>query len=297
MKIRLIVVILGASITSACGAKQPPLPGQVEQMGMQGALLQFSEAEVRQQEPGRLRAAIEQRCQGPCDRVYLSVGETPQGLLHKFANAVAESSHAADAYLVPPSGKRIELDVAGSDCATVIELQPDGLVVSIDSQRQPPADCERWDASVCRDDDGVDWPRLRSLVGDRDHVCVDLGADGSVVLATLHETLRQPTIRLIQQVDAGPTVLGPEVVQRLVDRHRSEMRWCYDAETPPPPPVRLSVRFIANPDGSIARAVAHNQVGTSAQFEKCLLDVVTSKFRFAESAAPREGGFDVAFEP
>lgn len=89
---------------------------------------------------------------------------------------------------------------------------------------------------------------------------------------------------------ANPEVRGslpPEVIQRVIRRHLSTLRGCYERQLIQNPSLsgRVSIRFVIGADGRVASASVSSSSANNPTMENCLVQA-TQQMRFP----PPEGG-------
>ena len=70
---------------------------------------------------------------------------------------------------------------------------------------------------------------------------------------------------------------GSSDIQRVVRRHKPEVRFCYEQALVSRPDLegRVAVRFIVQPDGHVSTSVTQNQTIGSDRVSECVTNAVT----------------------
>lgn len=291
-----VAALLTLSIGCATQTPAPeiPLSGTVD---VDGKNLYFPAATVANSDLAPLRKTVETRCDGPCDRVFLAVTEdTAPSVLEKFMDASMGHAHRPDVHAVPPSGEPIPL-VGAQDCTKKIFIEQKAGYVEIDGNAErPDATCDMWDATICKNENGYDWPRLASVVGDADHVCVSLGDDATVTeLLKIIETLRNPDISILDEGRNTTAVVSEEDMQAFVTSQQDETDWCFGQVVNPDKPNDVKAKIAVDWTGKVVRTnVWGNR--TTPQFEKCILEVLGKlDFDVPESAGTSVGQVSIVW--
>ena len=293
--------ILAITITTtmlACSGGQRtqeyPLSGPIE---VDGTNLHLPPATVANSTVDSLREAVKTACDGPCERVFVPVGPgTSPVVLEKFTAAATGHAHQPYVHAVPPSGDLIDI-VAPTDCRTKIFIEEDaGYVESDGSAARPDITCDRWDATVCRDADGrYDWPRLRTVVGDVEPVCVAL-ADGTsgAELVSIFDVLRKPDMSVIDETRSASAAVSGDAVQKKVKAQRGDTDWCFRQVLEETKPSDVAARLAIDASGDVVRTEITG-TRTTPQFERCIEEVL-EKMEFAVSGAAAVTVTDVTIE-
>jgi TonB family protein len=82
--------------------------------------------------------------------------------------------------------------------------------------------------------------------------------------------------------------LDRDVIARVIQRHQSEIKFCYEAELQRDPSLggKVAVAWTIDPGGSVSEAAVSESSMGSAAVERCILDRLR-RWRFPE---PRGGG-------
>ena len=102
-----------------------------------------------------------------------------------------------------------------------------------------------------------------------------------------------PTVRSGEAVVRGS--LSKEVIRRVIQRHRNEVRFCYEQQLNARPDLegRVLTRFIISPTGTVQAATIAESTLRNANVEQCIARAV-ERWTFP---APEGGGIVVVTYP
>jgi TonB family protein len=89
--------------------------------------------------------------------------------------------------------------------------------------------------------------------------------------------------------------LSKVVIRRVVDRHRNEIRFCYEQalHLHPESAGRVAVKFIVSPTGSVQAAAVESSTLGDAATEQCIVQAV-QRWNFP---SPQGGGIVIVSYP
>lgn len=272
---------LAACATSS--KAEEPLSGPID---VRGSAIQLPSATAAASSEAALRDAMLTACEGPCDRAFLVLtAETSSETVAKVIAAARGLSTPPVVALLPPSDKPIAVSLVRSSpaqCPTTVSIEPDGISVAFAGEpAKPDRTCDDWTSIVCRTDEGYDWPRLRTVVGDVDGVCVHLGIDAvGDELDALNDALLRPTVQFVGPIELRGTLPDGAAADQIAAAQR-DFDWCFRQVLDDTPPSDVRVRLLVDEGGEVARAEVVKSVRGTPQFEECVEDAAT-KLRFSE---------------
>ncbi len=291
--------LLAISLLCTGCATGKPAPG-VPNAVVEDTFLRFSAADAAAASDDDLRASMSNACSGPCDHVYMAFdATTPVDVLQRVVTTATTVQPLPRVYLVPPSGKRIELVLAQAPCSYELTVHATGADVIRDGERlAADTTCAQWNAAICRGEDQIyDWPRLRSELGAIDELCVALSPEAVAELPTIHAMLRQPRVHFVPP-KSDTAAIGEDSLTAVIKSGGPDLQWCLDGEVAEElVPMQATLRLAVHTDGRVTRAEVVDATRTTAQFETCIADVA-SKWQFpSPGSAATIVEIPLAFEP
>lgn len=288
-------------LVASCATQKVAQVAPVVDAYAEGSFLFLSAAAATGASNESLAQAMATMCDPACDRIYIDIdGDPPVEALHRVTEVATTLTPAPRVYVMPASKKAIELDTGAGECAVTVTVASDGASVWRDgSAIEPDPTCRVWNRAICRGEDAVyDWPRLRSEVGVLEEVCIAFETASAGQLAAIHETLRQPRVRLIRPPSAPSDVGSADVLAERVRVAGSDLQWCLDGEVADTEqlPMRATLKVAVHTDGSVTRVDVLEGIRTTSNFEACIADVA-KKFVFDPPASPQVLSIRLKFEP
>jgi hypothetical protein len=282
-----ICCLISIGLATSCATAKKTELTLAGPMTVDGNTIHFPAATAADSDGESLGEAMRTACDPRCDRVFVDVApDTSQETLDKVVTAAQTVDPLPRLTLIPPSTKPLELSLASpvaTECAAVASIQEDGIYVAFEGVPATPDDtCDNWTASVCRSEEGeYDWPRLRTILGNIDEVCVhsEIASTGTA-LDAVNESLLRPHVRLVGSMSFQGT-LPDDAAEKALAARQNDIDWCYRQVLDDVPPSEVKLRVLVDADGEVARAKVVKAVRGTPQFEECIEDVA-QKLEFDE---------------